>query len=67
VNVKDWDACTEAERVIALNRQKIIAAYDESGLPVKQFVSFYNTNQNTNSVLPEVKAWLGRWAGTARA
>ena len=55
--IKIWDKCTEAERDIALKRQKIIDNYSDSGLSVKQFVEFYNDNL----ILPEIKERLGRW------
>jgi hypothetical protein len=55
--VKSLNQCTETERDIARNRQKIIDAYDGSGLSVKQFIEFYNDNL----ILPEVKERLGRW------
>ena len=55
--IKIWDNCTETEREIAFKRQKIIDAYSDSGLSVKQFVEYYNDNL----ILPEIKEHLGRW------
>jgi transposase InsO family protein len=55
--LKAIDDCTETERDIAHNRQKIIIAYDESGLSVKQFIKLYNEGV----IIPEVKDRLGRW------
>jgi hypothetical protein len=55
--VKLWDKCTENEREIAVNRQKIITAYDASGLSAKEFVERYNKGL----VVPEARERLGRW------
>jgi hypothetical protein len=55
--VKTWEACTEAEQGIALTRQKIINAYDASGLSAKQFVELYNKGL----IIPEIRERLGRW------
>ncbi|MDR2783179.1 MAG: hypothetical protein LBB48_04975 [Treponema sp.] len=56
--VKAWEECTEAEREIVRNRQKVITAFEQSGLNVRQFVESYRRDE----FLPEVKARLGRWA-----
>jgi putative transposase len=55
--VKAWDRCTEAERDIAVKRQKIIDAYDASGLSAKQFVERYDRGL----IVPDVRERLGRW------
>jgi hypothetical protein len=55
--VKTWEKCTEAEQGIAVNRQKIINAYDDSGLSAKQFVERYNKGL----IVPEIRERLGRW------
>jgi hypothetical protein len=55
--VKTWEACTEPERDIAFNRQKLINEYNDSGLTPKQFIEFYNQGL----ILPEVRERLGRW------
>jgi hypothetical protein len=55
--IKNFDDCSEVERGIAFNRQKIIDAYGTADISVKQFVVFYNDGL----VLPEIKQRLGRW------
>ncbi|MDR2247744.1 MAG: hypothetical protein LBE17_13920, partial [Treponema sp.] len=54
---KAWNACTETEREIAFNRQKIIDAYSDSGLSAKQFIELYNDNV----IVSDIKERLGRW------
>ncbi|MDR2098214.1 MAG: Mu transposase C-terminal domain-containing protein [Spirochaetaceae bacterium] len=55
--VKSFDACSDAERGIALLRKQIIDAYDGSGLSVIEFIRHYEAGV----ILPEVKERLGRW------
>jgi hypothetical protein len=54
--VKPWDSCREDERDIAVQRQKIIETYENSGLGAKEFIRHYNENL----IEPETKARLGR-------
>jgi putative transposase len=54
---KNLNQCTEAEREIARNRQKVIAAFEHSGLTPQQFVELYQHDD----FLTEIKARLGRW------
>jgi hypothetical protein len=54
--LKTKDQCTETERDIARNRQKIIDAYNSSGLSVKQFIESYNNNL----IASDIKERLGR-------
>jgi hypothetical protein len=50
--IKNFDTqCTEVEREVAFNRQKIINAYSDADVSVKRFVEFYNDNL----ILPEIK------------
>ncbi|MHB9292657.1 hypothetical protein Holit_01759 [Hollandina sp. SP2] len=55
--IKTLNQCTEAEREIARNRQKIIDAYSNSGLSVKRFIELYNDNL----AVPDIKERLERW------
>jgi hypothetical protein len=54
-SIKEWKDCTQAEQDIANNRQKIIRAYEESGLSAEQFVERYQQDD----FMPEVKEKLG--------
>jgi hypothetical protein len=55
---KSLEQCTEAEREIACNRHKVIAAFEQSGLNSQDFIELYQHDD----FLPEIKTALGRWA-----